>query len=126
MCTVRRGRFEGRAVSSNPAPTTPGVPEMVRSALGLDDDVIGVNAGSWGPLCRAAHAAIQEAYAQDRARRPGPHTEYMAEFYERLADRDRDEVAGLINCAPHEVALCESTGAAMNIFLWGCDLEPGD
>ncbi len=39
---------------------------------------------------------------------------------------DRAEVGRLLNCDPNEIALCESTTAGLNIFLWGLDFEPGD
>ncbi len=98
----------------------------LRAQLGLADDVLAVNAGSWGPLSSAAQVAIQRSYERDRQLRTADHLTHMAEFFTDVVDRDRAAVARLLDCDPNEVALCESTGAAMNILLWAVDLQPGD
>lgn len=97
-----------------------------RAELDLPDDVAAVNAGSWGPLCRAARDAIADFTALDARLRVGDHTAYKAEIYYDALERDRTVVADLIGCRADEVALCESTTSALNIVLWGLDLAEGD
>lgn len=103
----------------------------IRKDLYLDDDIIAVNAGSWGPLCRAAREAINEGYEYETIAR-GLDVKKMKEGYHGLsrysdAISDAKEVLGkFLNCSPDEVALCDSTTTGMNIFLWGYNWEKGD
>ena len=103
----------------------------IRAELGLPDEVIAVNAGSWGPLCNAARRAIADGYAQEAAARgddpDAMRAGRMGLFrYQTPIDDAKAEVARFINCSPDEVALTDSSTTAMNIFLWGCDFAPGD
>lgn len=103
----------------------------VRRELKIPDSVIAINAGSWGPLSRAAREAMTAAI-DDEARARGDDPEGMAAGYMGLVryqgaiDDAKAEVARLINCTPDEVALADSSTTAMNYFLWGYDFEPGD
>ena len=103
----------------------------VREELRLPDEAIAINAGSWGPLCSAARKAIAEGYeAASRSR--GDDPAYMREGgsglarYDEVIGEAKEELGGFLNCSPDEVALCDSTTTAMNIFLWGYDFQPGD
>ncbi|NQT07779.1 aminotransferase class V-fold PLP-dependent enzyme [Candidatus Bathyarchaeota archaeon] len=103
----------------------------VRHELNLPDGTIAVNAGSWGPLCSAARKAIEEGY-ETAARSRGDDPGYMKEKgsglvrYDEVIDEAKEELGRFLNCSPDEVALCDSTTTAMNIFLWGYDFQPGD
>jgi L-cysteine/cystine lyase len=103
----------------------------VRRELNLPDETIAVNAGSWGPLCSASRGAIEEGY-EAAARSRGDDPGYMREKgsglvrYNEVIGEAKEEFGGFLNCSPDEVALCDSTTTAMNIFLWGYDFQPGD
>ena len=47
-----------------------------RKHLNLLDDIIAVNAGSWGPLCEAARDAIIKGYREEASSR-GDDVNYM-------------------------------------------------
>lgn len=97
----------------------------IRRQLDLPDDVVAVNSGSWGPLCRAAATAMEDAVRQDAAGR-----RYAPDLFMDMAlgvfRRDQREVAQFLHCDPDEIADCESTTHGMNLCLWGMDWRPGD
>ena len=103
----------------------------VRRELNLPDETIAVNAGSWGPLCSAARRAIEVGY-EVAAKLRGDDPGYMREKgsglvrYDEVIGEAKEELGRFLNCSPDEVALCDSTTTAMNIFLWGYDFQPGD
>jgi L-cysteine/cystine lyase len=102
-----------------------------RRELNLPDGIIAVNAGSWGPLCRAAREAVQRGY-EEEAKARGDDPEAMREArsgltrYSEVIEAAKDELSEFLNCSPDELALCDSSTTGMNIFLWGYDFEPGD
>ena len=103
----------------------------LREELYMPDDLIAVNAGSWGPLCRASREAIKAGYAAEAGAR-GDDPEGMIEArggltrYSETIDLAKDALARFMNCSPREVALCDSSTTGMNVFLWGYDWKPGD
>ena len=103
----------------------------LRGELYLPDDLIAVNAGSWGPLCRAAREAIIAGYTVEaRARGDDPEGMIKARGgltrYSETIEPAKDALARFMNCSPGEVALCDSSTTGMNVFLWGYDWKPGD
>lgn len=111
--------------------TTEELVTYIRKELNLPDHAIAINAGSWGPLSRAAREAIAEGYQLEALSRGDDPDEmrngYMGlKRYSGPIDDAKDEVAGFLNCTADEVALTDSSTTAMNIFLWGYDFEPGD
>ena len=106
-------------------------PEEARKHLNLPDDVIAVNAGSWGPLCKAARDAITAAYREEASSR-GDDPNYMKSKgsgltrYSEVVSDAKDTLARFLGCQPNEIALCDSTTTGMNIFLWGYDWKQGD
>jgi L-cysteine/cystine lyase len=108
-----------------------GKADYIRRELMLPDELVAVNAGSWGPLCRAARKAIREGYEEEAASR-GDDPRAMREIgsglarYSSAISEAKDALARFLNCSPDEVALCDSSTTGMNIFLWGYDFEPGD
>ena len=105
--------------------------DYIRKELNLPENTIAVNAGSWGPLCRAARESVQQGYI-DEARSRGDDPDYMKDKgsgltrYAEVVTEAKEELGKYINCIPDEVALCDSSTTGMNIFMWGCQLEPGD
>lgn len=106
-------------------------PEEARKQLNLPEDLIALNAGSWGPLCNAAREAINAAYHDESSSR-GDNPVHMkakgsglTRYSEVVADA-KETLASFLGCIPDEVALCSSTTTGMNIFLWGYDWKPGD
>jgi L-cysteine/cystine lyase len=83
-----------------------------------------LNAGTEGPIPRAAaeaaHARIDAEATGGRCGRP-----YIEEVL-ALADRLRAGYAGVLGCAPSEVALTGSTTDGVNTVLGGLDLRSGD
>ena len=106
-------------------------PEEARKQLHLPAGTVTVNAGSWGPLCDAARKAIKQAYIDEAASR-GDNQAYMKEKgsglvrYSEVVSDAKTVLSRFLGCSPDEVALCDSTTGAMNIFLWGYDWKPGD
>ncbi len=98
----------------------------VRKELGVIDDVIAINAGSWGPMCKAALDKLKQVYDDDYVARVSAPDGYYQGHYTTDLENDRVEVGRFLNCSSSEVGLCESSTSAMNIFLWGVDYEPGD
>ena len=105
--------------------------DYIRKELNLPENTIAVNAGSWGPLCRAAREAVQQGYI-DEARSRGDDSGYMKDKgsgltrYAEVISEAKEELGEYLNCIPDEIALCDSSTTGMNIFMWGCQLEPGD
>lgn len=99
--------------------------KYLRGKLNLSEDMIAINAGTWGPLCEAARLAMKALDDKAAKIRHTDSKEFMTEMV-RALDEDRNAIAKFINCSPEEVALCESTTTAMNIFLWGYEFGPGD
>lgn len=103
----------------------------IRRQLHLGDEIIALNAGSWGPLCQEARKAIILGYTNEASSR-GDDPESMRDKgsglarYSEVVGEAKDVLARFINCSPDEVALCDSTTTGMNIFLWGYDWQPGD
>jgi len=97
----------------------------IRNQLNLSNDILAVNAGTWGPLCKATINAIKNDYEKEVRIRHINARECMKGMINTI-DEDRNVVAKFINCSPEEVALCESTTTGMNIFMWGYEFNPGD
>ncbi|UCD44326.1 MAG: hypothetical protein JSV27_09365 [Candidatus Bathyarchaeota archaeon] len=93
-----------------------------RRELGLPDDIIAVNAGSWGPLCRTAREAVIRGY-QEEAEARGDDPEVMRSArsglarYSGVIEGGKSELSEFLNCSPDEIALCDSSTTGMNIFL---------
>jgi len=106
-------------------------PEEARKHLYLPEEMIAVNAGSWGPICKAAREAITFAY-QEEATSRGDNPSYMKSKgsglnrYSQVVAEAKETLARFLCCKPDEMALCDSTTTGMNIFLWGYDWKPGD
>jgi L-cysteine/cystine lyase len=105
--------------------------EDIRKELHLSDEIIALNAGSWGPLCQAARVAIKEGYSSEASSRgDDPDTmrdkgSGLARYSEVVADA-KGVLSRFLGSSPDEVALCDSTTTGMNIFLWGYDWKPSD
>ena len=105
--------------------------DNIREQLYLSDDLIAVNAGSWGPLCEASRKAIADGYREEADSR-GESIEYMKGIgsglnrYSNVLSDARDVLGGFLGCDSSEVAMCDSTTTGMNIILWGYDWKKGD
>lgn len=105
--------------------------EDIRKQLHLKEDVITLNAGSWGPLCQAARVAILEGYTAEASSR-GDDSEGMRAKgsglarYSEVVGEAKGVLSRFLGCTPEEVALCDSTTTGMNIFMWGYGWKPGD
>lgn len=105
--------------------------EDIRTQLHLGDEIIALNAGSWGPLCQAARVAILEGYTNEASSR-GDDPEGMRDKgsglarYGEVVNDAKDVLSRFLGCSSEEVALCDSTTTGMNIFMWGYDWRPGD
>jgi len=105
--------------------------EDIRTKLHLSDDIIALNAGSWGPLCQAARVAVINGITDEASSR-GDEPDRMREKgsgltrYSEVVAEARGILSRFLGSSPDEVALCDSTTTGMNIFLWGYDWKPGD
>ena len=102
----------------------PAVPTAVRAALPSLAHVAYLNTGGAGPLPRAAAEAIAEALERSLG---APRMSYAAAM---AADARRGElraaVGRVLGAPADEIALTESSTAAMNVVIWGLDWRPGD
>lgn len=83
-----------------------------------------LNAGSVGPVPRAAVEAAQEELRDALENGRGGKVQF--ERATELADRLRLRVAGLMGCEPWELALTGATTDGVNAVLGGLELGPGD
>ncbi len=83
-----------------------------------------LNAGTEGPIPRAAAEAVRERIGveADGGRCGRPYFEELME----LADRARAGYATALGCEPADVALTGSTTDGVNTVIAGYDLRPGD
>ncbi len=103
----------------------------IRRQLHLRDEVIALNAGSWGPLCQAARIAILQGYTDEGSSRGDDPNSMLAKGsglarYSEVVSDAKAVLARFLECSETEIALCDSTTTGMNIFMWGYDWEPGD
>jgi L-cysteine/cystine lyase len=105
--------------------------EDIRKELHLSDEIIALNAGSWGPLCQAAREGIEEGYSSEASSR-GDDPDAMRDKgsgltrYSEVGAEAKDVLSRFLGSSPDEIALCDSTTTGMNIFMWGYDWKPGD
>jgi L-cysteine/cystine lyase len=83
-----------------------------------------LNAGTMGPLSRAAGDAMAEHASRDveRGRGGRPYFEQMLSLREGV----RSRIASLLNVSPDRLALTMSTTDSIHVVLGGLDLGPGD
>jgi L-cysteine/cystine lyase len=105
--------------------------EDIRTELHLADDIIALNAGSWGPLCQAARVAVISGYTDEASSR-GDKPDNMRDKgsglarYSEVVAEAKDVLSRFLGSSPDEIALCDSTTTGMNIFMWGYDWKQGD
>jgi L-cysteine/cystine lyase len=83
-----------------------------------------LNAGTTGPIPRAAHEAVLESLRAQVEQGRGGHA-----FFDRLMaqiDRLREEIGGLFGAPAEEVAITGSTTDGVNSIVAALDLGPGD
>jgi L-cysteine/cystine lyase len=98
--------------------------EEARAQLPVLDRFAYLNAGSAGPLPRAAIEAAKTRLERDLAAgRSGK--EYIAELLE-LRERIRGGIAAVLGASPELVALTDSTTRGCQIVVAGLGLGPGD
>lgn len=97
---------------------------VLRSEFPVLERVAYLNAGSVGPMPRAAaEAARKELTAELHEARGGrAHFERMVE----LGDRLRERVASVMGCTAGELALTGATTDGVNAVIGGLGLRPGD
>jgi L-cysteine/cystine lyase len=105
--------------------------EDIRRQLHLKDEIVALNAGSWGPLCQAARVAILEGYTVEASSR-GDESDKMRDKgsglarYSEVVSEAKKVLSRFLNCGLDEVALCDSTTTGMNILMWGYEWKPGE
>lgn len=96
----------------------------LRAQLPVLDRVAYLNAGSVGPLPRAAAAAASAEVERQLAEGRGGADHFRHAV--ALADRLRARAATLLGADPWEVALTGATTDGVNAVLAGLDIRPGD
>jgi len=96
----------------------------LRAQLPVLEHVVYLNAGSVGPMPRAAADTVERELARALAEGRGGKAHF--EHALALADRLRTRVAAVLGCDPWEVALTGATTDGVNAVLSGLDLRPGD
>ena len=105
--------------------------EAIRKELHLSDEVIALNAGSWGPLCQAAREGIVDGYSSESSSRGDDPDAMRAKgsglaLYSEVVADAKGVLSRFLGSSPDEIALCDSTTTGMNIFMWGYDWKLGD
>ena len=83
-----------------------------------------LNAGSVGPLPRAAADAV-DAWSRRELEQGRASLAYFTDMLE-VRDRVRERLAAVVGVGPEQLALTSSTTDACNIVLAGLDVGPGD
>lgn len=96
----------------------------VREALPATQGVAYLNTGSYGPLSRAAAAAIGDANEEQLT--SGRLNAGMGASSFDVTGALRGGFARVLGCAADEVALTHHTTDGMNIATWGVRFQPGD
>jgi L-cysteine/cystine lyase len=96
----------------------------LRAQLPVLERVAYLNAGSVGPMPRAAAAAVEADLRLQLAHGRGGRAHF--EHAQALAARLRARAAALLGCESWELALTGATTDGVNAVLAGLDLEPGD
>ena len=96
----------------------------LRSQFPVLDRLAYLNAGSVGPVPRAAADAVQRELADALENGRGGKAQFERAL--ALADRLRVRVAGLFGAEAHEIALTGATTDGANAVIGGLDLGPGD
>jgi selenocysteine lyase/cysteine desulfurase len=97
--------------------------EALREQFPVLERLAFLNAGTDGPVPRAAVAAAREGLEEQAENgRYGPHFAARAELQTRL----RESYARVLNAAADDVALTTSTSEGLGKVLAGFDLGPGD
>ena len=99
-------------------------PESFRSEFPVFDRVSYLNAGTEGPVPAAAADAARRRVELEVTEGRSGHA-YIERVIE-LAAALRDGYAGVLGCAPTDVALTGSTTDGVNTVLSALDLRPGD
>jgi selenocysteine lyase/cysteine desulfurase len=99
-------------------------PSAFRAGFPVFERVAYMNAGTDGPIPRAASDAAQAriVYELERGRSGREHFEGLM----ALNDRRRELLAALLGCDVGEVALTHSTTDGVNVVLGGLDLKAGE
>ncbi|MEX1142148.1 MAG: aminotransferase class V-fold PLP-dependent enzyme [Thermoleophilaceae bacterium] len=96
----------------------------LRDQLPVLERVAYLNAGSVGPMPRAALEAAEGELRRQLDEGRGGRAQF--EHAVALADRLRARIAGLLGCDAWEVALTGATTDGVNAVLSGLELAPGD
>lgn len=99
-------------------------PESFRSEFPIFERVSYLNAGTEGPIPRAAADAARARIELEASGGRSGHA-YIDRVIE-LASALRAGYAGVLGCAPEDVALTGSTTDGVNTVLGALDLRPGD
>ena len=109
----------------NPPPLASGLvdPDVLRAQFPVLERIAYLNAGTDGPLARAAaDAAARELGAEVAEGRATAHFERRLSLQADL----RDGYARVLGCDPADVALTTSTSEGLGAVLAGMPLAPGD
>ncbi len=99
-------------------------PATFRAQYPVFEQVAYMNAGTEGPIPRQAAEAVYRRMDRDttQGRCGPPYIEDVVDMAQQL----RSGYAGVLGCAPEEVALTGSTTDGVNTVVAGLDLRPGD
>ncbi len=97
---------------------------VLRSEFPVLERVAYLNAGSVGPMPRAAADAAREELAAELHEARGGKAQF--ERMLELGGRLRDRVASLMGCTAGELALTGATTDGVNAVIGGLDLRAGD
>jgi L-cysteine/cystine lyase len=99
-------------------------PAELREALPVTSRVAYLNAGSWGPLTKAAAEAYRVTV--DSELDDGRVGSSAIETFIGAYSGARQAFAGALGSVPERIALTHSTTGAVNLALGGLELRPGD
>jgi selenocysteine lyase/cysteine desulfurase len=96
---------------------------LVKRQFFIEDGLIYLNSGTYGPTLRAAYEAVSRNFFEQGQN-------YIAQFRRNYLGEAvpafMRKLAGFLGAQPDEIALTSGTTEAMNYIVNGLDLKPGD
>jgi isopenicillin-N epimerase len=97
---------------------------VVRAAYAPPERPINLMTGWYGALPVAVQKAVVEFW--EKTNDPDYHVWANSPFWQKAIETARQRLAAHVNATPEEVALTRNTTEAINTFIFGLDLKPGD
>jgi selenocysteine lyase/cysteine desulfurase len=96
---------------------------MVKRQFFIEDGLIYLNSGTYGPTLRAAYEAVNRNF---QAQGQNYIMQFRRNYLGEAVPKFISKLAEFLGAKPDEIALTSGTTEAMNYIAGGLDLKPGD